>query len=33
VGAGATVVRVDADEPVKLVLDRLDRIRGVRVRR
>jgi uncharacterized protein (DUF58 family) len=33
VAAGATVVRVDADEPVKLVLDKLDRLRGVRVRR
>jgi uncharacterized protein (DUF58 family) len=31
--AGATVVRIDRDEPVKMVLDRMDRLRGVRVRR
>ncbi|MFO0936947.1 MAG: DUF58 domain-containing protein [Gemmataceae bacterium] len=31
--AGATVVRIDKDEPVKMVLDKMDRLRGVRVRR
>ncbi|HET6574343.1 MAG TPA: DUF58 domain-containing protein [Fimbriiglobus sp.] len=31
--AGATVVRVEDGDPVRLVLDRLDRIRGTRVRR
>ena len=31
--AGATVVRVGADDPVQLVLDRLDRVRGLRSRR
>jgi uncharacterized protein (DUF58 family) len=31
--AGATVVRVGADDPVRLVLDRLDRVRGLRSRR
>lgn len=31
--AGATVVRVGADDPVQLVLDRLDRARGLRSRR
>ena len=33
VSAGATGVRIDKDEPVKLVLDKMDRLRGVRVRR
>jgi uncharacterized protein (DUF58 family) len=33
VAAGATVIRIDKDEPVKLVLDKMDRLRGVRVRR
>jgi hypothetical protein len=31
--AGAVVVRIDRDEPVSIVLDRMDRLRGVRVRR
>ncbi len=31
--AGATVVRVEDGDPVRLVLDRLDRLRGTRVRR
>jgi hypothetical protein len=31
--AGAIVVRVEDDDPVQLILDRLDRLRGVRVRR
>ncbi|MBX9582876.1 MAG: DUF58 domain-containing protein [Gemmataceae bacterium] len=31
--AGATVVRVEADDPVRLVLDRLDQVRGLRSRR
>jgi uncharacterized protein (DUF58 family) len=31
--AGAAVVRIDRDEPVKMVLDRMDRLRGGRVRR
>jgi hypothetical protein len=31
--AGATVVRVEEDDPVQLVLERLDRLRGARVRR
>jgi hypothetical protein len=30
---GATVVRVDEGDPVQIVLDRLDRLRGVRTRR
>ncbi|HXD87852.1 MAG TPA: DUF58 domain-containing protein [Urbifossiella sp.] len=30
---GATVVRVDEGDPVQVVLDRLDRLRGVRTRR
>ncbi|MBN9118335.1 MAG: DUF58 domain-containing protein [Planctomycetes bacterium] len=32
-GAGATVMRVDDGDPVRLVLDRLDRLRGMRSRR
>lgn len=31
--AGALVVRVGDDDPIRVVLDRLDRLRGVRVRR
>lgn len=31
--AGAVVVRIDREEPVSIVLDRMDRLRGVRVRR
>jgi hypothetical protein len=31
--AGATVVRVEDGNPVRLVLDRLDRLRGTRTRR
>ncbi len=31
--AGATVVRVEDGDPVRLVLDRLDRLRGARTRR
>jgi hypothetical protein len=31
--AGATVVRVEDEDPVRLVLDRLDRLRGTRTRR
>ena len=31
--AGATVVRVDEGDPVRLVMDRLDRLRGTRTRR
>jgi uncharacterized protein (DUF58 family) len=31
--AGASVVRLGADDPIPVVLDRLDRLRGVRVRR
>jgi hypothetical protein len=31
--AGATVVRVEDGDPVRLVLDRLDRLRGTRTRR
>ena len=30
---GATVVRVNEGDPVRLVLDRLDRLRGMRSRR
>jgi hypothetical protein len=32
-GVGATVMRVDDGDPVRLVLDRLDRLRGMRSRR
>ena len=32
-GAGATVMRADDGDPVRLVLDRLDRLRGMRTRR
>ena len=31
--AGATVMRVNDGDPVQLVLDRLDRLRGLRTRR
>jgi hypothetical protein len=31
--SGAVVVRVEDGDPVQLVLDRLDRLRGTRVRR
>ena len=31
--AGATVVRIEDGDPVRLVLDRLDRLRGTRTRR
>ena len=31
--AGATVVRVDSGDPVRLVLERLDQLRGARIRR
>lgn len=33
VAAGASVIRIDKDEPIKMVLDKMDRLRGVRVRR
>jgi uncharacterized protein (DUF58 family) len=33
VAAGATVLRLDADDPLPLVLERLDRLRGYRSRR
>jgi hypothetical protein len=32
-GVGATVMRVSDGDPVRLVLDRLDRLRGMRSRR
>ena len=31
--AGATVIRVNETDPVQVVLDRLDRLRGLRTRR